>query len=175
MKLHKLKHIFSSDLSSWPVESNFDSSDIFFAKKLTLNIGKRLSKFFKIRFFIFPQSFLWTSWLQFWIPRGKHLPSSENVLFIRLQKTPPFVSFLFYKRSSGHVEFSVDKPDGNFLPNVVFYRSKFQMNFEMSLFWKKIFSKRILWKRRMKGSLDNPAENCSSEVRKLFDRSGKKT
>ena len=56
--------------------------------------------------------------------------------------------FLFFRRSSGHVEFSFDKLDEKLLPNVVFLWSKFQISFEKRLFrikTSKISSRNVDW------------------------------
>ena len=174
MNIYSSKQIVFLNLSLGPVEKNLDSSDENLQPKietLSLKSGRWLPKCFKKDFIsanyaLDKLSSVLTTILktlaEFWKRFGQK--TAENSVIFQI--------FLFCKGSSGNEEFTIDKPNENFLPRVGFYRWKSQINFKKRLFLKKFCSKKILWTRRSKCSLDNPAECCSPELWKLFGRIG---
>ena len=126
--------------------------------------------FYKFRF-SFPQDIFWTIWLQFRAPPRKRLQNSEKVLFSHHRKILRFLEkFLkaFWRR-----RIPLGQAWRKNFAKVEFYRSKCQIDIKKRCFLKKNFSKNQRT-HNMKCSLDNHAENCSPELRKIFGRSEKK-
>ena len=140
--------MFPSNLCYGLLESNYDSSDenlVHKNKKLSFKVGMWLSRCFEIKSFRSCKisRYLLDNLTSVPTTAQKILPNAKKVLVGQLRWTHPlFSEKFFFKRPSGDVEISYDKPYGKSLPKFEFFCSKCQIDFKKSFFLKTIYQKR---------------------------------